>query len=119
MKQQIVPYWCRGILHKNLEKDNLDFCCRCGLKKPYHQKGDGKIIHTLCSDCYEYVFGVVIKSKKDLQKIENASYYELNREKILKKCKERYERGKLNHFKKKKERLEKEIKELEGENENT
>ena len=44
-----IPSWCH--YHEDLEKDNK-ICCLCGTDIQFYQRGDGKVLHNLCMNCY-------------------------------------------------------------------
>lgn len=45
-----IPSWCK--YHKNLQKDNNKYCCYCGDNVVHYQRGDGKVLHSLCYNCF-------------------------------------------------------------------
>ncbi len=48
--KRTIPNWCN--YHKDLAKDNNKKCCHCNENIVYFQTGDGKILHSLCYNCY-------------------------------------------------------------------
>ncbi len=57
-----IPEWCQQRFHK-LEMQTNKVCCSCGLRGIYFQKGDGRVIHSLCERCY-----IKLEAKKETKK---------------------------------------------------